>query len=251
MRSIVFTSWVAAALLLATSVPARAQWVVYDPTNYAQALTLYAQAVQQYEFLLRQAKRLPADAASRYRIPETPWRDHPADVPLLAGLNTGEQVATAYREAVGPLDPMGDILGRTPEALRNRLTGRYGVITLADSIAKLGIQQAGSVRGAGAAVLRAIQAMEDDASAGSDEYHSQTALLNKINSASVLGLRIAEQGTQFMAHTLEQLLLDNLRKRESEVQLMNAHAYRSRYGDRYGAEMFDKTAQRLDTWRQP
>src|SRR5438045_2499282 len=84
--------------------------------------------------------------------------------------------------------------------------GWYGAIQLADSIARLGIQQAGTVRGNGPAVLRAIQAMDEDASAGGDAYQSQTAILNKINAASVLGLRIAEQGTQFLAHTVEQLL---------------------------------------------
>ena len=251
MRSIISRLCGAAFLLTSASVPASAQWVVYDPTNYAQALTAYTQAVQQYEFFMRQARRLPTDAASRYRIPETPWRSHAVDVPVLAGLNTGDQVASAYRDSVDPLDSITDVLGRAPAALRNRLSSRYGAIALADSIARLGIQQAGSVRGSGAAVLRAIQAMEDDASAASDEYHSQTALLNKINGASVLGLRIAEQSTQFLAHTLEQLLLDNLRKREAEAQLMNAHTYQWRYGERYGAEMFDKTAQRLDAWRQP
>jgi hypothetical protein len=45
-----------------------------------------------------------------------------------------------------------------PAALRSRLGTRYGAIQLADSIARLGIQQAGTVRGNGPAVLRAIQA---------------------------------------------------------------------------------------------
>ena len=39
---------------------ATAQFVVYDPTNYAQALARYAQIVQQYQLLIRQARRLPA-----------------------------------------------------------------------------------------------------------------------------------------------------------------------------------------------
>ena len=86
---------------------------------------------------------------------------------------------------------------------------------------------------------------------GAAEYHRQTALLNKINGASVLGLRIAERNTQFLAHTVEQLLLENVRKRQAEAQLMNAHGYQWRYGQRYANEMFDKTAQRLDSWQQP
>jgi hypothetical protein len=230
---------------------AAAQWVVYDPSNYAQAVTRYLQAVQQYEFFLAQARRLPAAVASRYRVPEIPWGTYDAVAPVLAGLNAGTSVANAYRAAVDPLDAITDVLATTPSALRARLETRYGAIGIADSLAQLAIQQTGTVRASGIATLRAIQAMEDDALAGPDAYHSQTALLNKINGASVLGLRVAEQSTQFLAHTVEQLLLDNLRKRQTETQLMNAQAYRARYGTRYGGELFDQTADRLDSWRQP
>ena len=251
MRSTLVRLCGAALLLLGVGTPANAQWVVYDPTNYAQAVTAYTQSVQQYQFFLRQALRLPAEAVRRYRIPDMPWASHDAAVPMLAGLNTGVNVPQAYSASVDALDALADVLSGAPAALRGRLGTRYGAIQLADSIARLGIQQAGTVRGNGPAVLQAIQAMDEDASAGADAYQSQTAILNKINAASVLGLRIAEQGTQFLAHTVEQLLIENLRKREAEAELMNAHSYQWQYGARYGAEMFDKTAERLDSWRQP
>lgn len=228
-----------------------AQWVVYDPTNYAQAVTAYLQAVQQYEFWMRQARRLPHEAANRYRVPEAPWRVYDGSLPLLSALNTGSLVGEAYRRAVVPLDSIDGVLVKAPAPLRDRLAGRYAALGLADGVARMGLEQAGAGRASGPTVLRAIQAMEDDALSGAEEYHSQTALLNKINGASVLGLRIAEQGTRLMAHSVEQLLLDNLRKRQAEAQLLNAHAFQWRYGQRYGAEMFDKTASRLDTWQQP
>jgi hypothetical protein len=251
MKSILFRLCGAALLLFGAGSPASAQWVVYDPTNYAEAVATYAKAVQQYEFFLKQALRLPAEAVKRYRIPDAPWASHDEALPMLAGLNTGLNVPQAYTASVDALDALADVLSGAPAALRGRLGTRYGAIQLADSIARLGIQQAGTVRGSGPAVLRAIQAMDEDASAGPDAYQSQTAILNKINAASVLGLRIAEQGTQFMAHTVEQLLIENLRKREAEAELMNAHSYQWQYGARYGAEIFDKTAERLDGWRQP
>jgi hypothetical protein len=234
---------------------ASAQWVVYDPTNYAQALSTYTQVVEQYRFWVRQARRLPVDMANRYRVPETVWRTYDIDVPnlpaLISGFNDGKGVAARYRASVDPLDAIDDVLPKAPAVLRARLGTRYGSIALADSMAQLGIQQAGAIRGNAASVLRAIQAMEDDAVSAADDYNSQTALLNKINGASVLGLRIAEQGTQFLGHALEQLLLDNLRKREAEAQLMNAHVYQWRFGERYGQDLFRKTAAKLDMWRQP
>ena len=240
-----------AAVLLAMPTTARAQWVVYDPSNYAQAVTRYLQLVQQYEFWVEQARRLPASAASRYRVPEVPWHPYVGESPVLASLSTGEGTAAAYAAAVDPLDSVTDVLSKAPGSLRARLATRHSAIGVSDQLALAALQQAGSARANGFEVLRAIQAMEDDALSGPTEYHTQTALLNKINGASVLGLRIAERNTQFLAHTVEQLLLDNVRKRQAEAQLMNAHGHQWRYGQRYASEMFDKTAQRLDTWQQP
>lgn len=241
----------ALAVLLSIPTQVRAQWVVYDPSNYAQAVTRYLQLVQQYEFLVEQARRLPTAAAARYRVPEVPWQLYAGESPLLASLNTGEASSPAYLASVDPLDSVADVLNKTPGPLRPRLSTRYAALGVADQLALAAIQQTGRTRANGAVALQAIQAMEDDALSGPDEIHSQTALLNKINGASVLGLRLAERGNQFLAHTVEQLVLDNVRKRQAEAQLMNAHSYQWRYGQRYGSEMFDKTADRLDTWQQP
>ena len=234
---------------------ASAQWVVHDPTNYAQLVTTFRQAVQEYEFFLNQARRLPATLAARYRVPELPWYNHAIELAhagaLVAGLNSGEGVWAAYRGSVDPVDVAEDVLAQLPAALRPRLANRYGAIELADSIATLGIQQAGLTRAGGLSIGRAIQALEDDALTGPDEQHSQTALLNKINGASVVGLRIAERTTQFLAHTVEQLVVDNLRKREAEAQLMNAQLYHWRYGKEYGDSLFRHAAETLDSWRQP
>jgi hypothetical protein len=222
-----------AAAFIALPSAGSAQWVVHDPTNYVQALARYAQAVQQYEFWIQQAKRLPANVVSRYRVPEVAWRTHDIAPPA------------------GGLDPLEHVLAKVPPSLRARIAAQYGALGTGDTTIRLGIEQAGTVRNQGAATMRAIQALEDDAASGDENYHSQAALLNKINGASVLGLRIAERGTQFLANTLEQLVLENARKRASETQLMNAHLYQWRYGERYGAEMFSTTAQALDSWRQP
>ncbi len=50
-----------------------AQFVVYDPTNYFQALTRYAQLLEQYRFWVAQARRLPVDLANRYRLVPVRW----------------------------------------------------------------------------------------------------------------------------------------------------------------------------------
>jgi hypothetical protein len=253
-RRILIAGLVVGSLLLAPR-PSRAQFIVHDPTSYAQALVTYGQLVQQYLHWIRQARRLPADMATRYRVPEVLWRIHDdSDLyagPLLTALNYGDPVGGRYYETVDRLSAVEDVLPRLPETLRRRMRTGYATLQAADSIATMAIHQAGAIRFNGRRVLETIRAMEDDLVAFPEEFHTQTALLNKINGAGVLNLRIAERNSQFLLHTLEQLLLDNKRKRDTEAQLMNAHLHRWRFAEAYAADLFRHTARQLDDWRQP
>lgn len=257
MRHPLFGAVVLCLALLAVPASARAQLIVYDPSNFVQAVLRFRQLIQEYRFMVRQARRLPVDMAGRYRIPTVRWRVHddqtayPYARAILTSLNTGDAQGAGYRAATDPLDAVDDVLARVPAALRRRLTTDYGTIELTDSVATMGIHQVGAIRVNGRAALGAIEAMESDAVAAGDGFHTQTALLNKINGAAVLGLRLGERTNQFLLHTLEQLLVDTTRTRNTEAKLMNAHIHQWRYGREVGDDLFRSTAQRLDAWRQP
>src|SRR5580692_8241691 len=74
-------------LSLATSVSAQFGGIVFDPTNYANALSRYAQLQQQYAqlvttyqqirtqylLLLQQSQLVPVIMNTRYRALATPW----------------------------------------------------------------------------------------------------------------------------------------------------------------------------------
>ena len=62
---------VALAVALLSS-PVRAQFVVFDPSNYIEAILQVEQMIKEYEFLIQQAKRLPVNMAGRHRT--TPKR---------------------------------------------------------------------------------------------------------------------------------------------------------------------------------
>jgi hypothetical protein len=250
----------AVATLLAialTALTATAQFVVYDPTNYAQALLRYAQLLQQYRFWVEQARRLPVDMASRYRVPAVRWHTNdPNGIyayarDILASLNAGDSAGTGYNRSIERLDPIDDVLPIVPADLQRRLTTTYGTIQLDDSTAITAIDQLGRIRANGSLMMAAIANMENDAVAVPDEFHTQTALLNKINGATVLALRINESASQFQLHILEQLLVQNKRARDAEAQTMDAHLFQWRYGTAYGRDLFSRTAANLDDWRQP
>jgi hypothetical protein len=241
------------ALLLPTR--ASAQWVVYDPANWAEAVATVTQLVQQYQLLLQQTRQLPVNLAVRYRVPALLWPSHntAADYaqPLLQALNQGDLTGNQYAQAVAPLNPVQAILAQIPASLHARLGTGYATIELADRIARTAVHQAGTLRTQGVNVLRTIQALEDDAVSVDARFHSQVALLNKINGTNVLGLRIAEQTSQSVLTVVEQLLVANKRQRDAETKQMNAQLYQWQWGPAYGQDLFRLTAQGLDGWRQP
>lgn len=248
---------IAVIILALLSNAVSAQFAVYDPANYAQALARYAQMVQQYRHFVAQARRLPDLLAARYRVPTPRWRTH--DVgdtyayarALLTALNRGDSSGSGYATSIDPLTTLADVLPLLPPDLQRRLTNTYGTIQLADSVARYAIDQTGRIRDNGGAVLTAVLNMENDATSVSDDLHTQIAVLNKINGANVLGLRVGEMGNQLQMHVLEQLLVQNKRTRDAEAQAMNARLFQWRYGSEYGRAVFARTASSLDGWLQP
>src|ERR1043166_675400 len=231
-----------------------AQWVVYDPTNYAEAVAAYEQLLQQYQFLLGQAHRLPIDMGSRYRGYSTDWNRHdPAGLlyaqRLVPALNQGDAAGAGYRAVTDPLDVPGDVAGRMSPEMQRRLADTYATLELADSANRLAIYQTGLGRMQGPQMQQAIDHIEADAGNGGDDYHSQTALLEKLTAANPIQLRESQQTNQFLLSALEQQLVESKRKRDAEARLMNATIYQWRYGQPYGADLFRNTATALDAWR--
>ena len=253
IRQLSVSLLVLGALALPTSVSA--QWIVHDPANLAEAITTYEELVQHYQLLLQQTRRLPLDLARRYRVPTVPWPSHDTITdyahPLLEALNHGDPAGVGYAQAVVPLNPVRAVLAQIPMDFRARVGTSVATIELADRLARTAVNQAGAVRTHGAAVLQTIQSMEDDAVSADDRFHTEAALLNKINGASVLALRIAEETSQSLQQVVEQLLVGNKRQRDAEASLMNAQLYRWQFGQTYAQDLVRDTAEDLDRWRQP
>lgn len=241
-------------VLLVCVWPVQAQFTVFDPTNYAEAIAQLEQMVQQYEFMLRQAVRVPVDLATRYHAYSLDWTTHLASGlaiarSLLDALNLGDAGGDAYRRAVEPLDDVSDVADRMPPDLRRRLETSYATIELADSINRLAIDQTGLARASGPLTLQAVRNVEHDIVNALDAFHSQTALLEKINAAEAIALRLEEQTNQFQLSTLEQQFIETKRKRDTEAALVNATIHQWRYGQAYGQDLFRHTATDLDGWR--
>ena len=143
-----------------------AQFVVFDPSNYAEAVLQVAQLVRQYTWMLQQAQRLPVDMATRYRAVSPTGRLYDLDAglryaqPLLDALNVGDPSGTAYRQVVHPLDMPDDVLGAPAGRSSRGACDAYAAIELADSVAPIGVDQAGAMRVDGTQPASVVQAMQ-------------------------------------------------------------------------------------------
>ena len=106
-RPLRFVAALLVAVLIASPVRARAQaydYLVYDDSNWYQAVLQFFQMLEQARILARQARRLPLDMVTRYRGTSVDWSLHSIDARLqyaqriLGALNTGDRTGTAYRQ---------------------------------------------------------------------------------------------------------------------------------------------------------
>jgi hypothetical protein len=242
-----------AGVLGLVSPPVHAQFTFFDPAVYAEAVIQVEQLIKEYEFLVNQAKRLPGNLAQRYHALTPAWTPHDLTSVtyaqgILRGLNAGDPTGAGYLGMTDSPGSFWDIAGLVPDALRGSLSNQYGNVEFADAVATSGIDRVGQMRGSAIADLQVIDNMEADAASSDDSFQTQTAILNKINSANVLGLRIAAQNQELLGDTLEQLLVDNKRKRDADTRLMNAIVNQWRYGPSYGADLYSRTAANIDRW---
>ena len=237
----------AALLLVAVVVPIHAQLfggIVYDPTNYANAvlryeqlqqqlaqlITTYQQIRTQYLLLKKQAEKLPFSIESRYHSLHTPWR------PLVAtsqygkttnwidAANTGHDPVIAFTNATQTLATYGGALAGLSTAETARVQAGYDRTQLADGAIANGLQAIGRLRFHEGSVEEIIRNLEADAYSDDLNLHTQIAVLNKINAANITAARMAKDTNYLLVAILEEQLMDATARREAAVEGINAHA---------------------------
>jgi hypothetical protein len=252
---------VIAVLLTALVVPARAQIVVTDPGNLAQAILIAERTLREYEALwaqyqtiLRMAQGL--GAMDRYRVPPNAITGHDPSrwqygSPWLQGLNSGDTRGELYRQTTRALAQPTSLLGHLPAPARRAIESAYATIEITDSVAQIAGNQVAAVRGYSGALQRSIQALEDDVVDPRSRYHEMTAVLDKVAVGQLLARRQDNAANQLLSHALEQLLVRGKRLRDTEAATMNMRFGGLRHGRTAGTSVIRGAARDLRTWRQP
>jgi hypothetical protein len=248
-------------LVIALAAPLRAQLVVIDPANLAQAIliaertrTEYLTLLDQYRTIVRMAQGL--GNLDAYRIPTIGTTSHDTGRweygrPWLQGLNSGDAAGGAYMQVARRLDRPGAALASLPPAARQAVERAYATIEITDSVAQMGGHQVALVRGYSGRLQGAIDALERDVVNQSAGYHETTAILDKVAAGQLVARRGDMAANQLLSHVLEQLLARSKRQRDSEAAAMNMRLGGLRDGRAAARSVVHGAANDLRSWRQP
>jgi len=218
--------------------------VVYDPTNYHNALLryfqlqqhliqlqkTYTQIVSAYNLALKMSQNLQ-NMPARYRAQFSPWRNVTAPNSYgntsgwITGANSGQPQAVllGYRQAtteLGAYDPNA-LSGMNADELA-RVKSQYASVELSDGVNTNALLTIGSIRGNAQTLETKINNLEEDSLSGNTGLNSEVQVLNKINAANVLTLRSIQDSNKLLASLLEQQTIVAKQQREMTANAINA-----------------------------
>jgi hypothetical protein len=222
--------------------------IVYDPTNYANAVLRYQQLVEQlaqlrqtYQQILNQYNLALAmsqnlrNMPARYRAFFSEWRNVAAidrygnTGGWVNGANSGQPqtVLSGYGNAttqLGAYDP-GVLAAMTAEEL-SRVESQYASVELSDGASQNALMAIGAIRAGSPAVQEQINNLEQDSFSSDPTLNSEVGVLNKINATSVLTLRSIQDSNKLLAALLEQQVIAAKQQREMTANAINADIQR-------------------------
>jgi hypothetical protein len=218
--------------------------IVYDPTNYTNAVLRYHQLLEQliqlkqtyhqilnqYNLALQMSQNLQ-NMPARYRAQFSQWRNgiavdtysntngwvNGANSGLLPAVMSGYQQATTR---LGTYDPNA-LSGMTADEL-SRVKSQYASVELADGANTTALATIGSIRGNAQTLETRINNLEQDSLSGDSSLNSEVQVLNKINAANVLTLRSIQDSNKLLASLLEQQTIIAKQQREMTANAINA-----------------------------
>src|SRR6266581_2086804 len=247
--------------------------IVYDPTNYANAVLRYSQLVQQlahlrqtYQQVLNQynlavqMSRNLQNMPARYRATFSQWRTFTAtdlygNTRGWVGAANGagaQTVSPAYQQATIPLltYSQADLNTINPADARN-LKSVYASLELADGANVSALTTVGNVRANAQTVQQRIANLEQDSLSGDASLNSEVGVLNKINASNVLTLRTLQDSNNLRVAALEQQVLQAKQQRDLDAANLNFAIQMRQQASQNLAPFSANLGQSLGSYRLP
>jgi len=263
----------AMALCVGTAFAQFGGGIVYDPTNYKNALLRYYQ-LQQHLIQLQKSytqitnqlnlamqmatfiRTMPA----RYRAQFSQWRNVTAlntfgnTGPWVAGINSGllPSINTGYQKSTTQLLPYSTLhlSGMNPLELE-RVQSQYASVELVDGANVNAMATIGSIRGSAQQIQAQIGNLEQDSFSSDSGLNSEVSVLNKINAAGVLTLRTLQDSNKLLASLLEQQTILAKQQREATTNAINADIQRQASIATNMAQVTGSLTDSLQNFRMP
>ena len=247
--------------------------IVYDPTNYQNALLRYYQ-LQQHLIQLQQnvakvtahlnlalqmaqfIKNMPA----RYRAVFSQWRNVTSlntfgnTSSWISGINSGllPNVNLGYQRSTTQLLPYSpDELSGMNASELSRVQSQYASVELADGANMNAMATIGSIRGNADSVQTQIANLEQDSFSDDPGLNTEVSVLNKINAAGVLTLRTLQDSNKLLASLLEQQTILAKQQREVTTNTINAEIERQASLAGNMAQVTSTMTDSLQNFRMP
>ena len=219
--------------------------IVYDPTNYHNALLryyqlqqhlvqlqkTYAQVLAQYNLAMQMSRNIK-NMPVRYHALFSQWRNGSAlntfgnTLGWITGVNTGT-LANGYQRATT------DLLLYRPDRLSSmdadelsRVRSQYASVELADGANMTAMATLGSIRGNASNLEAQMGNLENDSFSSDADLNSEVSVLNKINASGVLTLRSVQDTNKLLASLLEIQTILAKQQREATTNAINADIQR-------------------------
>ncbi|MGO9336709.1 MAG: hypothetical protein ACLPY1_04285 [Terracidiphilus sp.] len=217
--------------------------IVYDPTNYQNALLRYSQLQQhllqlqktyakvlsQYNLALSMAKFVQ-NMPARYRAVFSQWRNVTSlntfgnTGSWISGINSGllPNINTGYLRSTTQLSQYSPYhLSGMDASELGRVQSQYASVQLVDGANMNAMATIGSIRGNAQSLETQIGNLEQDSFSGSSDLNSEVSVLNKINAAGVLTLRTVQDSNKLLASLLEQQTILAKQQRDATTNAIN------------------------------
>ena len=218
--------------------------IVYDPTNYHNALLRYYQLQQHLMQLQKsyakitsqlelatQMARFVQNMPARYRALFSQWRNVTSlntfgnTGSWISGINSGllPNINTGYLRSTTQLLPYSpDHLSGMDASQLERVQSQYASVQLVDGANVNAMSTIGSIRGSAQNIQTQIGNLEQDSFSGDSSLNSEVSVLNKINAAGVLTLRTLQDSNKLLASLLEQQTIIAKQQRDATTSAINA-----------------------------
>ena len=245
--------------------------IVFDPSNFEEAVQQllqmemqYEQLVQhyvvlknQYEHMRRMAQIVPVNMVARYKAIATPWRQSSASNIYgttggwISSINTGFGVASGYAASTERLGQYGNAFNNIPADQQERVKKSYATVELTDGSNLATIDTVGRLRANATVVERAIQGLEEDSLSGDPNMNTEIAVLNKINAANLIGVRNSQDTNKLLVALAESNAVEAKRARDAEARAINNHIRFVAEGKAAMAAQSAQVSEAMLAWRLP